>query len=148
MNHSFLLPSKYKWIGACLFVPSLVVALANFYLEFKFSFLDYTSQHPAGGSYLWNIKSNNFTDEVFLVSTIIGLMLMAFSKTKDEDEMIGLVRLKALSWAVLINALIIVLSTILVFDFAFFSVMAYNMCTTLILFVLRFNYELFLLRKS
>lgn len=47
----------------------------------------------------------NFTNELALTLVILGLMFIAFSKVKNEDEMTGKIRLNALYWAIPVNYL-------------------------------------------
>ena len=56
----------------------------------------------------FTIQTNNFTDELGGILLIIGLLLIAFSKEKDEDERISRVRLESLLWATLVNSILLI----------------------------------------
>ena len=71
------------------------------------------------------------------------LILIAFSKEKTEDEMIGQLRLESLQWSVYANYLVLALAIMLVYDSAFFNVLVYNMFTMLVVFIARFRWLIY-----
>lgn len=154
MTPRLLLPSRYKFLGWFIAVPAFILMLFVLHGDFTFGFLDY-SRPPSGTAgalfdspTLFSLASNNFTDEVGGILLIIGLLLIAFSKEKDEDERIAALRLESLLWAVLINSILLILAMIFLYNGLFLQVMAYNICTSLILFVARFHTKLYLERRS
>lgn len=148
MTPKLLLPNRYKRIGWIIAIPAFILMLAVLHADFEFSFLNY-SRNPDSINllfdkvFLFTIHANNFTDEVGGVLLIIGLLLIAFAKEKDEDERIAAIRLESLLWAVLINSILLVLAILFLYNTLFLQVMAYNICTTLILFIARFNLKLY-----
>ena len=85
----------------------------------------------------------NLTNTLCGVFVIVGGLLVAFSKEKNEDEYIAQLRLQSFQWAILINYIILLLAFLLVFGFDFISVMIYNIFTPIGFFILRFNYLLY-----
>ena len=79
---------------------------------------------------------------------LVGLSLVAFSKEKDEDERISKLRLESLLWAVFVNTIFIIFSVVFFYSTLFLSIMTYNICTTLILFIIRFNLLIYFDRKN
>ena len=73
---------------------------------------------------------------------------MAFSKEKDEDELIAKIRLESLVWAMYLNYGILLLTFLLLYDFSFYWAMVFNMYTMLFFFIIRFNIKIWRLRKS
>lgn len=148
MESKLLLPHRFNRIGWCLLLPFLVLAIA--YLLFKdeidLSLLYFEFSKPskgsflAGGDYLFNLKNNNFTDELIAIGLMIGLLLVAFSKEKIEDEWTAKLRLDALFWGVFINALLLFLAFVLLYNNAFWVFMNVNLFTPLLIFIIRFNY--------
>ena len=122
--------------------------------DFAFEFLNYTRGNTDGlqvlfdSPTLFTIRTNNFTDEIGGILLITGLLLIALSKERDEDERIAALRLESLLWAVLINSILLILAMILFYNGLFLQAMAYNICTTLILFVARFNLKLYAERRN
>ena len=147
----FLLPHKMKRIGWLLAIPAAILMIAWMHFSFSFSFLDYYRKEAHlsfDEGMLFTIQIHNFTDEVGGIILIIGLLLIAFSREKDEDERIAKLRLESLLWAVLVNSILIILAIIFFYNGLFLSVMVYNICTPLILFIARFNLILYFERKS
>lgn len=140
MKHSLLLANQYKRIGFFVLVPFLILGLFVRFADFQWSFLSLSIGDKG-------ILDNNinFTDELALTGIIAGLLLIAFSREKTEDEYIAKIRLESLQWAVLINYILLIISTWLVHGFAYIDVMMYNMLTVLIIFIIRFH---LVLRKN
>ena len=151
MQTKYLLPNRAKIWGWAIAIPAFVLMFLRLEFDFEFHFLDYTTQKNGhmtfDNGWLFNVENNNFTDEIGGILLIIGLLLIAFSKEKDEDERIGQLRLESLLWATLINSILIGLSIILFYNDLFLKIMAYNVCSTLILFDVKFNLTLYLERK-
>ncbi|MFK5880445.1 MAG: hypothetical protein QM478_13230 [Flavobacteriaceae bacterium] len=93
-------------------------------------------------------SDNNITDELASILLIVGGLIVAFSKAKDEDEYISKIRTESLIWATYVNYGILILAVIFVYDMAFFNVMIYNMFTILFFFIIRFHYVLYITKKS
>lgn len=143
MNIKFLMPHRFKTIGWILLIPGLVIMFLNLHYEFAFSFLEFQApglkNHLFDSDTLFTLKSNNFTDELASLVLITGLLLVAFSKEREEDERIARLRLESLLWAVLVNTVLILLAIIFLYNGFFLQAMAYNICTPLILFIARFH---------
>ncbi len=151
MSPRFLLSPRMKYAGLVIAIPAFALMVAYLNFDFTLEFLDYSrpSEHFSfNEGFLFNLHQNNFTDELGGVLLTCGLLLMAFSREKDEDERIMQLRLESLLWAVLNNSLFIMVSIILFYNELFLTIMAYNICTTLILFVIRFNLVLYLVRRK
>jgi hypothetical protein len=151
MQTKFLLPNRAKFWGWIITIPSFILMILYLQFDFTLPFLDYAAKGVQKISFdnglLFNIQFNNFTDEIGSVLLITGLLLIAFSKEKDEDERISKLRLESLLWATLVNSLLIGLSIIFFYDQLFLKIMAYNICSTLILFIARFNLTIYFERK-
>ena len=79
----------------------------------------------------------NFTDEIAAVGSIIGLLLIAFSKVRVEDEYVSKIRLESLQWAIYFNFVLLILATIFVHGMLYFQVIIFNMFTPLVFFIVR-----------
>ncbi len=135
MATQFLLSHRFKMIGWLLATLSFIgLALEAFFDVNILPFLKFDK-------IVWfNMKNVSFSDEVFCVVFLIALLLIAFSAERVEDERIQRLRLEAFQWAVLANSVILLLSTVLIYDLNFLFVMEYNMFTTLLLLIMRFHY--------
>ncbi len=154
MTSRFLLPNRFKFIGWLVAIPAFILMLFVLHGDFAFDFLSFSRgdtgdmQILFDSPTLFSIRTNNFTDELGGILLITGLLLIAFSKEKDEDERIATLRLESLLWAVLINSFLLILAMIFLYNGLFLQVMSYNICTTLILFVIRFNVKLYADRRT
>lgn len=151
MKTKYLLPSRFKKIGWVLFVPAVFFGLISWFYEWEPAFLDvkvwgYTEYvvENKGNMPSWN----NILNEICGVLIILSGLMVAFSKEREEDELISMVRLESLVWATYWNYAILVLGFVLVYDMAFLTVMVFNMFTILVLFIIKFNWALHKLKKS
>lgn len=140
MDSSLLIPNRYKRIGWMILVPSFILGLFVRFADLQLGFLEISKNNKS----LLD-DDINLTDELALTGIIIGLLLLAFSREKVEDEYIGKIRLESLQWAVLINYILLIIATWLIHGLGYIDVMMYNMLTVLIIFLIRFHY---ILRKN
>lgn len=155
MKSRFLFPHQFKLIGWIIAIPSLILGsfvLFNDYssdfltvrLPFKYYFSDTFVQGYSKMNINSETSSLNFTDEIAAVGSIIGLILIAFSKVKIEDEYVTITRLESLQWAIYFNFSLLILATVFVHGMAYFQVIIFNMFTPLVFFIIRFYFILFL----
>ncbi|MCG2614954.1 hypothetical protein LZZ85_11705 [Terrimonas sp. NA20] len=154
MTPRLLLPNRFKLIGWLIAIPAFVLMIFVLHGDFAFGFLNFSRGNTDSlqvlfdSPTLFSIRTNNFTDELGGILLIIGLLIIAFSREKDEDERITTLRLESLLWAVLINSILLILALVFLYNGLFLQVMCYNICTTLILFVARFNLKLSIERRN
>ena len=144
MKPTLLLPSRFKYIGTVLLIPSLLLGLLFRFRDFSFDFLTLRRSYSLVNGNSLNLDEQiNLTDELALTGLIVGLLFIAFSRQKQEDEFIHHTRLQSWQWAVLINYGLLILATWLVHGLAYIDVMMYNMLTVLLIFIIRFHFILF-----
>lgn len=152
-----LLPNKFKKLGMLLFAIGMTLGIIYMYDSFEPTFLQYNFSvrdlNEAGGvnelfsgNFLVG-SEGNFMDEILVILVIVGGCLWGFSKEKGEDEYLSQIRLNALTWAFLINYLLVVLCTIFIYNFWYLDVLIFNIVTPLIIFLSRYNYLLIKIRK-
>jgi hypothetical protein len=155
MKSRFLFPHRFKLIGWIIAIPALILGgfvlfndLSFDFLTIKLPFKYYFSDSFVTGSSKTHFNDEvsvlNFTDEVAAVGSIIGLILIAFSKVKIEDEYVTITRLESLQWAIYFNFSLLILATVFVHGMAYFQVIIFNMFTPLVFFIIRFYFILFL----
>ncbi|NEM97241.1 hypothetical protein GXP69_06010 [Pontibacter sp. BT327] len=96
----------------------------------------------------FRLIENNIFDEVVAITAIIGGLLAAFSREKDEDEYISQIRLESLLWATYINYGFLIFSVLFIYGLAFYQVLLLNMLTLLLIFLVRFNFLLYRSAKA
>jgi hypothetical protein len=141
MKSNLLIPSRFKLIGLVILIPSILLGFCWRFFEFEIGFLTIKSNHDRVS--IFETHHVNFTDEIALVGIITSLLMIAFSREKQEDEFINRIRLESLQWAVLVNYGLLIIAAFVVYGWSFIDVMMYNMLTVLIIFIVRFHVILY-----
>ncbi len=148
MELRFLLPHRFKFIGWIITIPSIILGLFVMFDNLSLDFfsirlpLDYIV-YDGGMNVKGTIDNGtelNFTDEIATIGSIVGLIFIAFSKVKFEDEYVSKIRLESLQWAIYLNFGLLIIATIFIHGLAYYNVTVYNMFTPLIIFIVRFYY--------
>lgn len=143
MKSTLLLSHRAKLIGVLVFIPAFILGIAVLFFEFEFDFLKFEFKSWMPFIYESGFLSgtgNNLTDEIALTFTVIGLLLIAFSKEKKEDEFIQKIRLESLQWAVLVSYLLLLVSTWFIYGGDYFIVMVISLLAVLFIFNIRFHW--------
>lgn len=153
MSHKLLLPNKYKMTGWIILIPSFIFGIFITITGYQLDWLDakMLSIFPSqilGSKEFFSVITVNFTNTIVGVLFIAGCLLVGFTKEKNEDEFIANIRLSSLLWAVFVNYSLLLIAFIFIYESAFLNVMIYNMFTVLLIFILRFNYILYINAKS
>ncbi len=136
MNTIKLLSPRWKRIGLLLALPGIILGAWGY--EIPWLEVPITS-----GDNIFHSGSNNLTNEICLTLVIAGLLLIAYSRERIEDEHVRLMRLEAFQWSVLANFVIVLIANWTVYGFDFLTVMMLNLFTPLVVFLLRFHYTLY-----
>ncbi|MBL7826050.1 MAG: hypothetical protein JNJ57_05425 [Saprospiraceae bacterium] len=150
MNQQLLIAHRWKTIGWLLTIPALIAGI--YYMAIDGGEYLKITLPPWMEKFMW-IDNGFFSrstgaieiailDELICLFLFAGLLLLAFSREKVEDEWIQRVRLESFQWALLVNTLLLMLFVIFAHGFPFLSVMVYNMFTPLLIFVGRYYYIL------
>jgi type IV secretory pathway VirB2 component (pilin) len=100
------------------------------------------------GKNVWfTTTKTDFQATVVPIILIIGLLFIAFSKEKIEDEMIVKIREQSLVWAVMVNFIILIFGILLIFGLSYLHFLSLQIFLILILFIAKFNFELFRFKK-
>ena len=145
MKNTLLLPNKYKGIGWVIFLLFAALGLACFFLEYKIP--GFQLYDPKEEGFL-DFNQYNLTNEFALLGITLGLLMVSFAKEKTEDEYILQLRLRSWQWSVLINYIILIILNFSVYGMSFLVVLMYNLWTTLIVFIIKFNWSLYKLRRE
>ncbi|MES2747710.1 MAG: hypothetical protein V4648_04995 [Bacteroidota bacterium] len=154
MKTHFLFPNSYKKIGWILFVPSLIMELIvilfdinlDDYLQVKVLALYQDNFNTT--SQFFSIIENSICDELLTVFSIVGGLLICFSKLKTEDEYISKIRYESLVWATYLNYGLIVFFTLFLYGMPYLNVLFYNMFTLILFFIIRFHYLIYQLNTT
>jgi len=152
MKFNFLFSNKFKKIGWFLFLSGIFCAFISFFIGddpelFEAKVFAFSSRGIGDTGSYFKVISNNLYNEITAILIIVGGILTAFSKEKNEDEYISKIRLASLVWAVLFNYGVLLLAILFFYQLSFFTVMVLNMFTTIIFFIIRFNVQLYRLNN-
>lgn len=154
MKTRYLFQHRYKKIGWLLLITGIISGLSYYIFELEeldfFNTKVYAIFNDSifGGEGNFSKSTNNILDELIAIVLIIGAIIVAFSKTKIEDELVVKIRMESLVLATYINYGILLLTIILVYGFPFLNIMVFNMFTLLVFFVIIFHVKLFKLNQS
>lgn len=153
MNNNYLFPSRYKKIGLVILIPTLIVGMISLVYSTEPVLLDVNvmavfEQQFSNRPLFFTIIENNILNEICGVLLIISLLFVAFSKEVKEDEFISKIRLESLVWSTYFNYFILLISMIFVYHISFLWVMIFNMFTLLFFFIIRFNWQVWKLKRS
>lgn len=140
-TNAYLLPTRFKVIGWIMAIPSAIVLF--FYL-FRHP---WDAAPPQPFRFFNDIWANvldifgggELYAAVCMVVLMVGLLFIAFSKEKIEDEYITKLRGDSLIWAVIVNAVLLIVLSLFIYGGWFLYVSFFNLYTVLILFILKFH---------
>ena len=92
-------------------------------------------------------NSEHILTAIALLLIMLGLLLIAFSKEKIEDEQISQLRLDCLQWAVYLNYFILMISVLFTSNMHLRDLMMLNLCVPLIFFIIRFRWKIWMLNR-
>jgi hypothetical protein len=153
MKHLPLLPNRFKIVGWALLLPFTVLGLLLLVdgEKIMLNWLEYSRDGATfleGGGWLFNLRYNNFTDEIVSLGLLLGLSLVAFARTRTEDEWSTHLRLSAWLWSIIANTVVVALAIALIYNEMFMTAMMVNLFSGLFFFIVRFEYLLWRERRN
>ena len=146
MHTRLLFPHPYQALGWVLFAAGVVLGVLSFHFDFEPQWLSARLPALLRRILLGSADEpgqHNFLHELSGLLSIVGALLAACSRERDEDEFIRQLRLESLLWALYVNYALLALALVLTYGALFFDLMVYSMFTPLVLFLLRFHYVLY-----
>ena len=124
---TWLLPPAYRRIGWVLAVPFAAVCVCVlFSQDFGLTWLD----------------------EAGVTGLTVALLLISFSRERQEDEYIAALRAKAWTWAVYVSYVILLIGTASIYGDAYLYFFFGNLFTLPIVFILKFRWMMHQLNKE
>lgn len=149
---TFLIPHKYKTLLTMLFLVSLGGGILVYFGGYTPNFLNIeVSDFIFGRLNSSKIRIgtiNNLADEISGILILLSGLALMFCAEKDEDELVGILRLNAMYWSISLNIILLCICIILFYDTLFFLVMMFNMISVPILFLLKFQWSLYRFKTS
>lgn len=143
-----LLPHSLYRIGWLLAIPSAVLGflLIGDYWGPEIGKMNWFAiryDELFGKSGWFGIIQTNLLDEWMACLCILGLLFIAFSRRKQEDERVIYLRLNSLLWATYLTFGWLIFNTLFVFGVPYLWVLIVNMIALLVIFIARFEYVLY-----
>lgn len=155
MTKNYLFPAQFQKLGWILLIPfgfllfyyCIVESGTAFKLKVPvFAIINNDFFSSTSGWFV--IVRNDIMDEIISIGLIVSLLLISFSREKNEDEYISQIRANSLVWALLINFLLLILFELFVFGLVFFEILCVNLFSILVLFIIKFKIAVYRLNKS
>ncbi|HCE58642.1 MAG TPA: hypothetical protein DER09_12645 [Prolixibacteraceae bacterium] len=147
----FLLPANFRIAGVVLLVLGIITGFIRFYLGIKPKLLN-IKVFAFYSEYLDNkymkLVNNNIGEEITILLIISGLFIFAFSREKDESEILNNLRFKAFVASFYLNFVFLIGATLFTFGLAFIYMLVLNMSVPIIIYVLVFRILLYRYQKS
>lgn len=128
MKNLWLLPAWCRKAGWALFIPCAILGLylifVEYYTPLEFEF------YPA-------LKAN-----IAIIGTLIGLYMVAFSKEKIEDEFVNSLRADAMIKAIILNCVIIVLASLIIYGGWYVYTLSITQYFVLLAYIIIFRYNI------
>ncbi|QYJ69124.1 hypothetical protein [Flavobacterium litorale] len=150
MKTNFLFPYRLKLISGILFTISFIL-LTLLYASDDSSRFEINAKVFAvlgdsglgSKNTLFNWIETSVTDELLMLFVIPFGIIYAFSKEKNEDEMVASLRMNSLAWATIVNYIIVLLGYLFIYGLVFFNVLMVAMVSQLLIFILLFRYKMY-----
>ena len=147
MKSNFLFPHKWRLAGYLCFAADVIFAIVLKTLRPEGYVYSDLSQVPGSGH---NLQPHTIIDQgtrwhndIIILLIIFGLLFVAFSREKIEDELISQIRLDSLQWAAYVNYGIFIICVIFIYGTDFLPVLIFNVITPLIFFIIRFQWRMY-----
>lgn len=141
----FLLPHRFQIIGFVLTVGGLVISLLRFGIGIKPWFFN-VNVFAIYSSYFdtmyFTVINNNISEEISGITLLTGLLLLALSREKKEQEHYAYLRLRAFLVAIYCTTALLLLTFLFVYGVAFFYALTLHAFLPLIIYSLTFRYYL------
>lgn len=146
----YLLPNRFKIIGLFLLAIGIILTVSRFYFGQKPDWLD-MKVFAVYSSFLqtkfFTFITNNILEELSGLSVFIGLVFIAFSKEKYEDEITMQIRIRSLFYSGYANILLTILAFLFIFGLGFIYFMVVNIFAFFVIFIIVNEYTLYRYKK-
>lgn len=143
MKTPCLLPNKLRLPGLILLVIGVCLAIARYKFNYKPDFLN-VKVFAIYSFYIetktFSVVSNQIIEELAGIFILIGLFLVAFTREKNEFELLDTLRLKAFMFTAYFNLFCLIFSTLFFFGFGFVGALVFFSVSWLAVYILVLRY--------
>lgn len=140
MKKNYLFPPVFKRVGLWFFFPFAIIGTGCLFDR------GWWGIESSGGFFSSGLYENFPT--IAIAGIAASLLLICFSREKDEDEYVNDLRCRTLVWSVIFGYLVLIAGDLFIYGMAFLTFTFVNMYTILLLYAIVFNFRLYRLRKS
>ena len=142
MKSKFLFPTWCNIVGYLMVIPGFVLGYLFIFHNYEIPGFGFQMREKSN---LFQNAFENFTNELAVFLVIVGLLFIAFSKGKKEDELTARLRLNSLYWSVMIYYIIYNFGFLLVnyikeIPFVGEHILELNIFSPLLIFIIRYYY--------
>lgn len=87
----------------------------------------------------FSVIKNDISEEIIIILILFGLLLVSFSKLRNETDVSVLLRIKAIFLSVYINTLFLLLSAVFIYGLGFMAITVVNCFSLLLINVIIFR---------
>lgn len=155
MKKDYLFPHRFKWIGWSLFLPFALLffvggmftnAIDDDLISFPTLVIEAGFHHDA--ELFVGVQHEGMFDEICIVAMSLGLLFVAFSREKDEDEYVEHLRLHSFVWAIKANTVLLILGTWFFFGGLYLWFLLFWLFSLFLIYIAKFQWELRKMRKE
>jgi hypothetical protein len=130
--NDYLLPYKFKWVGAVLVISGLLGLVFFLWFDFVLTLPVFAVFSSFFETRIFTTYRTNVADELIMLSFLCGFFLMAFSKEKTESDILYKLRAKAFAKAILANMCLLVFSILFIYGNGFLAILLLNLFSVFI----------------
>jgi hypothetical protein len=145
MKTTLLFHNRFKKIGWLLIILSIGFQLYKKLVFTRFVYFPFLSSNTLTN----HIRETNTIQlfdidlSAFLILSLLGFVLIIFSKEKVEDELVSNIRLNSFIWSVFISYTLFLVLTISVYGKIYLIGCLFNIYTIPLVYLIRFNFLLY-----
>lgn len=155
MSKSYLFSPVFRKIGYVLLAIALVYYLACWIWEplselVYFPMLSFTPgmwEDPEKAHFGIQVANAGWF-EIIMTLMCVGCVFVAFSREKVEDEFIAHIRVQSLVWALMVNMILVLITTLFIYGESYLICMAVYPFSTFLFFIVKYNWSLYKFRKN
>lgn len=142
MKSKFLFPTWCNIVGFLMAIPGFILGYLYTFNNYEIPRFGFKMRETDG---FIQKAFENFTNELAIFLVIGGLILIAFSKGKKEDELSAKLRLNSLYWSIMIYYVLYIIGylySVIIGEIPFIGdhLVEINLFTPLVIFIGRYNY--------
>ena len=144
--NKFFLPYYFKYVGLILFLLGLLVGYLLMKEHYMPDFLDvpvFAIHSQYIKKTVMGMSQTNLMDEIALLFTQTGLILLMFSKQKRETPEVMTLRVEAIFAAVIANYLFFTFVTLFIFGIVFTKMVFFYLISLPLFYLVIFNILIF-----